>query len=802
MNVQGLSGQMLGKYELREPIGSGGMGAVYRAFQSDLGRMVAVKVLPVELSQNPGYLERFLREAKTSAALEHSHIVPIYDYGTQNDITFVVMRLLTGGTLSQRLAQRAEEKLPPPALQETSDMLRQVASALDYAHSQNVVHRDIKPSNVMFDNQGNAFLVDFGIAKLLDAASNLTGTNMAMGTPSYMAPEQWKGETITPATDQYALGVLTYVMVAGRMPFEAPTPYALMHKHLNEMPTPPHVYRQEAPDAVAAVLEHAMAKSPQDRFPTVTAFAQAFDRAIAGMTGSATGIFTFQLKDRRTTGPGAPITPGSSPIARPTPGPTSLPQTTPPASPRRQRTPPPGTSLADQMAAPNELTAPGSAASGYRSATPAGGVGMDAQSGSIYMPPAERPARSALQSPFVLAAGGGAVLLVALLLILLGRPSGVSSLEQTATSLKNTQIALLPGPSAQATLSEMVKTLNAAASLPPPTLTPTPTSTLTATKLPITATRTTAPTNSPTTPPTVAPTNTLAIALVLTTQAPPTATNTVAPTATNTPNPTRTSTPVPPTAAPTATPTRTFTATFAPTSTSAPTFTRTPTPTATATFTATPSPTPTEPATPTPTVTLTPNLVGTATGQVTATAQAASALAASLSQSAKIVFAPTDGTLRHLPANNTAETRSANVRVQNFIAEVRFFNPYPTSKGAWDFGLFFREEGVNRHYRLIIDSSRTWNLTLATGQNFATWQRIATGRLTNLNLDETGSNSMRLVVNGNTALFFLNDQYIATLDVGARQVVGNVSIVIGAYSDTELTGATTRYEDFTIRSLQ
>jgi hypothetical protein len=140
--------------------------------------------------------------------------------------------------------------------------------------------------------------------------------------------------------------------------------------------------------------------------------------------------------------------------------------------------------------------------------------------------------------------------------------------------------------------------------------------------------------------------------------------------------------------------------------------------------------------------------------------------------------------------------------LQDFIAEARFFNPYATSKGAWDFGFFFREEGVNRHYRLIIDSSRTWNLTLATGQNFATWQRLGSGRLSNLNLDETGSNSIRMVVKGGLALFFLNDQYVATLDVSARQVVGNVSIVIGAYSDTELTGASTRYENFTVRSVQ
>ncbi|MBZ0278681.1 MAG: serine/threonine protein kinase, partial [Anaerolineae bacterium] len=281
MSIENLSGRQLGKYQLKKLLGIGGMGAVYQAFQTDLKRYVAIKVLPPAFAQEPGYAERFDREAQTAARLEHSHIVPVYDYGVQDGITYVVMRLLTGGSLVDRIQERQKNNAPLPSLREIADILKQLASALDYAHSEGVVHRDIKASNVMFDNQGSAFLVDFGIAKLVNATSaltNLTSAGAAMGTPSYMAPEQWRGDAITGAADQYALGVMTYAMVTGRMPFEADTPYAYMHKHFNEMPTPPEMLRSGLPENLKLVLARALAKEPGERYPTVTAFAQAFER--------------------------------------------------------------------------------------------------------------------------------------------------------------------------------------------------------------------------------------------------------------------------------------------------------------------------------------------------------------------------------------------------------------------------------------------------------------------------------------------------------------------------------------------
>jgi serine/threonine-protein kinase len=298
MTIHNLAGQKLGQYELRELLGTGGMGAVYRGYQPALEREVAIKVLSPMLAEEEGYLERFNREAKTAAALEHTHIVPVYDYGTQQDISYVVMRLLSGGTLGERLKRLSEAGRDLPSLGDVADLLKQLSGALDYAHSQGVIHRDIKPNNIMFDHQGSAYLVDFGIAKLVEATSQLTGSGVSVGTPTFMSPEQWRAEPVTPATDIYAVGAMAYLMVTGQTPFEAPTPYALMHKHLNEMPTPPHQVRAEVPPSLAPVLARAMAKDPKARFPSAMAFAQAFDRAIQSQRGEPSDFFTAPIPQR------------------------------------------------------------------------------------------------------------------------------------------------------------------------------------------------------------------------------------------------------------------------------------------------------------------------------------------------------------------------------------------------------------------------------------------------------------------------------------------------------------------------
>ncbi len=311
VNIRSLAGQMFDKYQMIELAGSGGMGTVYRAHQPNLRRDVALKLLPPAIASEGGYKERFQREAQTAAALEHAHIVPVYDYGNHGGIYYVVMRLLTGGSLAQRLEHAEQTDGQLPSLAETVEVIKRLALALDYAHSRGVIHRDIKASNVMFDQQGSPFLVDFGIAKLVGSNTNLTGTGVTMGTPSYMAPEQWRGESVTSTTDQYALGVMTYTMITGRMPFEGQTPFALMHKHLNEPPTPPQIWRSELNEDIKTVLDTAMAKAPRDRFPSVTAFADALATAVQTAPGEPTAFFTRPLPKPEVAAP-VSATPASS----------------------------------------------------------------------------------------------------------------------------------------------------------------------------------------------------------------------------------------------------------------------------------------------------------------------------------------------------------------------------------------------------------------------------------------------------------------------------------------------------------
>jgi serine/threonine-protein kinase len=197
-----LAGQLLaGKYQLKNRLGQGTMGTVYLATQIKLKRDVAVKILNTD---SDIYRTRFEREAKTAASLTHPHIVSIFDYGIEGDIHYVAMPYISGGTL----AKRYTNSLKIPTLFETITIISQVASALDHAHSRGIVHRDVKPSNIMTDEQGNAFLADFGIVRLLETTYTL---GKPMGTPPYMPPEQWDNTTdLSQAADQYALAVMTF----------------------------------------------------------------------------------------------------------------------------------------------------------------------------------------------------------------------------------------------------------------------------------------------------------------------------------------------------------------------------------------------------------------------------------------------------------------------------------------------------------------------------------------------------------------------------------------------------------------
>lgn len=268
-----LTGRILGGCELRQHLGSGAMSAVFLGFQTNLGREVAVKVLPQSIASVSGYGARFSKEAKILGLLEHPNIVPIYDYGIDDGISYIIMRLMPGGSLSPRLNGG------PLPVDATLTLIHELADALDYAHNRGVVHRDIKASNVLFDQRGRGHLADFGIAKLLDAAETQTTPTNQFGTPAYMAPELWRDEEPSPSADIYALGVLTYYALCNVLPFEASSPYALMVMHLTKHHTPIRELDPSIPTAVDSVLSRSLDKDPRQRFASSRDFADALETA-------------------------------------------------------------------------------------------------------------------------------------------------------------------------------------------------------------------------------------------------------------------------------------------------------------------------------------------------------------------------------------------------------------------------------------------------------------------------------------------------------------------------------------------
>jgi serine/threonine protein kinase len=275
-----LIGQSMGHYHILEQLGEGGMATVYKAYDTHLERDVAIKV--IRLDQFPpaslqNVLARFEREAKSLARLTHPNIVNISDYGEQDKVPYLVMEYLPGGTLKGRLGQ-------PMKWQETCKLLLPIAQALDYAHEQNLIHRDVKPSNILMTKKGQPMLTDFGIAKILDAGGQtLTATGVGIGTPEYMAPEQWTGKT-TAQSDIYSLGVVMYEMLTGRTPYTADTPVAILLKQANEPLPRPKQYVPDLPEAVEKVLIKAMAKEPADRYQTMDDFASALEGLLSGTT--------------------------------------------------------------------------------------------------------------------------------------------------------------------------------------------------------------------------------------------------------------------------------------------------------------------------------------------------------------------------------------------------------------------------------------------------------------------------------------------------------------------------------------
>lgn len=273
-----LIGRTFGAYEIQALLGSGGMASVYRSFDANLQRPVAIKVLSEAAAAQPGFADRFRQEALLIASLRHPNVVHIYDFGTQDGYLYMVQELLPGPTLDGRLhdlAARGEQL----ARDEVLSIVAQLAGALGAAHAAGIIHRDVKPANAIWNASGNVVLTDFGIAKQTMSNAAHTQVGMVIGTPDYLSPEQAQGLQLTPASDIYALGVVLYEMLAGKPPFAGDTPMGVLIGHIQKPPPSLRAQRPDLPPAVEAVVQRALAKAPADRFRSAIEFAQALERA-------------------------------------------------------------------------------------------------------------------------------------------------------------------------------------------------------------------------------------------------------------------------------------------------------------------------------------------------------------------------------------------------------------------------------------------------------------------------------------------------------------------------------------------
>ncbi|MDX6474245.1 MAG: eukaryotic-like serine/threonine-protein kinase [Gaiellaceae bacterium] len=275
------TGLLPDRYTGPQPIGQGGMGEIFRATDTSLGRAVAVKVLAKRYALDEAVRERFTREALAAARLSgNPNIVTIFDVGEHGGRPFIVMEYLAGGSLEERLRADGAE---PPAL--ALAWLEQAASALDAAHREGVVHRDVKPANLLLDRGGTVHVADFGIASAAGLGS-LTQTGTVLGTASYLSPEQAKGERTTPASDRYSLGVVAFELLTGRRPFEGDSVAAEAAQHVTaEIPSVCDV-NPETPCELDPVFERALAKDPADRFGSCAEFVAALRHALADAAGT------------------------------------------------------------------------------------------------------------------------------------------------------------------------------------------------------------------------------------------------------------------------------------------------------------------------------------------------------------------------------------------------------------------------------------------------------------------------------------------------------------------------------------
>ena len=261
-------GVSLGPYRIVDRIGRGGMATVYRGYHAALDRYVAIKVLPEFFAEDPGYHERFQQEARSVARLKHPNILEVYDFGYEEGIAYLVLELIDGGTLADRIGR-------PMDLREALKIIEALASALDHAHAHGVLHRDIKPSNILLQRDGTPVLADFGLAKIAGSMRRLTHSGTVMGTPEYMSPEQAADDAIGPASDLYSLAIVAYELLTGRVPFAGDTPAAVLLSHVTKAMPATRELRGELSAHIEEALRRGLAKKAEDRYPSATAFAAA-----------------------------------------------------------------------------------------------------------------------------------------------------------------------------------------------------------------------------------------------------------------------------------------------------------------------------------------------------------------------------------------------------------------------------------------------------------------------------------------------------------------------------------------------
>ncbi len=275
-------GENVGPYRVVEQLGQGGMASVYKAYHAALDRYVAIKVLHPAFTEDPNFLARFQREARVIARLEHPNIVPVYDFAEHDGRPYLVMKFIEGETLKARLAGTTL------ADNDALDIVAAVGAGLAYAHERGVLHRDIKPSNVLLAEDGSIYLADFGLARIAQAGESTLSSDMMLGTPQYISPEQARGERdLDAGTDIYSFGVVLYELVVGRVPFSADTPFSIIHDHIYTPLPMPRQINPRVPEPIQRVLLKALAKERGDRFQSVEELVQAFRQGVEEAGGGA-----------------------------------------------------------------------------------------------------------------------------------------------------------------------------------------------------------------------------------------------------------------------------------------------------------------------------------------------------------------------------------------------------------------------------------------------------------------------------------------------------------------------------------